>query len=256
MAKRIPIGLQLFSVRGEVQKDLPATIKAVADIGYVGAEPWGYGGETLEWMGHSPQDIRAMYDDNGLTCCGIHLSTGALMGDNLARTVEMNEILGNHFLVIAIDPQRIVTVDGVKELAGILNSAAEKVAEKGMYVGYHAHAVDFKDVEGRTGWDRLFSSTRKEVIMQLDIGNCAGGGGDPIAILKKFRNRARSLHLKDYGGGPDSVIGEGKADWKTIFELVEKNQNTEWFVVEEGGKEGLGFDICKRSLEALRKMGK
>jgi len=255
MAK-IPIGLQLFSVRGEVQKDLPATLKSVAEIGYVGAEPWGYGGDKLEWMGHSPQDIRQMYDDNGLTCCGIHLRTEALMGDNLARTVELNSILGNRFLVIAIDPQRIVTVDGVAELAGILNSAAEKVADRGMYVGYHAHPVDFKDVEGQTGWDRLFSSTRPEVIMQLDIGNCAHGGGDPIALLKKFPNRARSLHLKDYGGGPGSVIGEGEADWETIFKLVDECQNTEWFVVEEGGKEGLGFDICKRSLEALRKMGK
>ena len=71
--------------------------------------------------------------------------------------------------------------------------------------------------------------------MQLDIGNCASGGGDPIAMLKKFPNRARSLHLKDYGGPPDSVIGEGKADWKTIFDLVETSQNTEWYVVEEGG---------------------
>jgi len=207
-------------------------------------------------MGHSPQDIRQMYDDNGLTCCGIHLRTDALMGDNLARTVELNSILGNHFLVIAIDPQRITTVDGVAELAGILNDAAEKVADKGMYVGYHAHGVDFQDVEGQTGWERLFSSTRKEVIMQMDIGNCANGGGDPIAMLRKFPNRARSLHLKDYGGGPDSVIGEGKADWETIFKLVDECQNTEWFVVEEGGKDGLGFDVCKRSLEALRKMGK
>ena len=256
MRSIIPIGLQLFSVRGEVQKDLAATLKAVAGLGYVAAETWGYGGEKLEWMGHSPKDIRAMYDDNGLVCCGMHLATGALMGDNLARTVEMNHVLGNRCLVIAIDAQRISSIPGVKELAGILNNAAEKVAPKGMFVGYHAHACDFKDLDGQTGWDRLFSSTRKEVIMQLDIGNCAGGGGDPIAILKKFTNRARSLHLKDYGGPPDSVIGEGKADWKTIFDLVEKKQNTEWFVVEEGGKDGTGYDICARSLAALHKMGK
>ena len=73
--KTIPIGLQLFSVRGEVARDLPATLKAVADIGYQGAEPWGYGGEALAWQGHSAQDIRRLYDDHGLTCCGLHLST-------------------------------------------------------------------------------------------------------------------------------------------------------------------------------------
>jgi sugar phosphate isomerase/epimerase len=253
--RSIPIALQLFSVRGEVKKDLPATLKAVADIGYVGAEPWGYSGEKLEWMGHSANHIRAMYDDAGLNCCGFHLATGALMGDNLARTVEMNQILGNQFLIIAADKQRTSSIDGVKELAEILNGAAEKVAAQGMFVGYHAHPFDFTDLDGETGWDRLFSATDEQVIMQLDIGNCANGGGDPIAILKKFPNRARSLHLKDHGGAPDSVIGEGMADWQTIFDLVENSQNTEWFVVEEGGREGLGYDVSARSLAALRAMG-
>ncbi|NQT89601.1 hypothetical protein HQ560_22720 [bacterium] len=94
------------------------------------------------------------------------------------------------------------------------------------------------------------------MIMQLDIGNCAGGGGDPIANLRKFAGRARSVHLKDYGGSPGSVIGEGEADWPTIFDLCETLGGTEWYVVEEGGDDGLGFDVCKRSLDALRAMGK
>jgi len=92
--------------------------------------------------------------------------------------------------------------------------------------------------------------------MQMDIGNCAGGGGDPIAILRKFPGRARSVHLKDYGGGPESVIGEGVADWPEIFRLCETEHATEWYVVEEGHERGLGFDIPRRSLEALRRMGK
>ncbi len=121
----VPIGLRLFSVRGECKRDLAATLAAVADLGYVGAEPWGYGGESMEWQGHSAQDIRAMYDDNGLTCCGFHLATGALMGDNLARTVEFNQILGNSFLVIAADKPRMSSVDTIAELAGVLNGAAE-----------------------------------------------------------------------------------------------------------------------------------
>jgi sugar phosphate isomerase/epimerase len=52
----IPIGLQLFSVRGECEKDLPAAVKAVSELGYTGAEPWGYNGQTMEWMGHSAAD--------------------------------------------------------------------------------------------------------------------------------------------------------------------------------------------------------
>jgi sugar phosphate isomerase/epimerase len=253
----IPIGLQLFSVRGECVKSLPAALTNVAKIGYVGAEPWGYDGKTLEWQGHHVRDIRKMYDDNGLACCGIHLAPDALGGANIARTVEFNKALGNRFLIIAGDRQRMSSVEGVRELAAMLESAAERLAGDGMFTGYHAHPFDFGVLEnGEIAWDMLFASTRQSVIMQMDIGNCAAGGGDPIATLRKFPNRARSVHLKDFGGAPDSVIGEGKADWPEIFRLCETQQNTEWYVVEEGGADGLGFDISRRSLEALRRMCK
>ncbi len=253
----IPIGLQLFSVRGECANDLPATLKAVADCGYQGAEPWGYDGSALDWQGHPSSEIRRLYDDNGLTCCGIHLSTGALLGDNLQRTIEFNRTLGNRFLIVAMDKQRMSSRAGVVELAGILNEAAEKLQPEGMFTGYHAHGFDFETLDGEIAWDLLFSATRPEVIMQMDIGNCAGGGGDPIGTLRKFPNRARSVHLKDFGGpSEESVIGEGKADWPEIFRLCETTQNTEWYVVEEGSRDGLGFDIPRRSREALRRMGK
>lgn len=256
MTTKIPIGLQLFSVRGEVNKSLPETLKQVAAIGYQGVEPWGYGGDKLEWMGWAPQEIRKMLDDHGLTCCGIHLTTAALLGDNLQRTIELNQILGNKFLIIAADKQRMSALDTIQELADILNQTAEVLAPLGMATGYHAHYFDFVKFGEQTAWEILFSHTRKDVIMQLDIGNCANGGGDPIAMLREFPGRARSLHLKDYGGEPGSVIGEGKADWETIFHLAETLHHPEWYVVEEGGPDGLGFDVCRRSLEALRRMGK
>lgn len=252
--KKIPIGLQLFSVRGEVARDLPATLKAIADIGCQGAEPWGYGGESLDWQGHSAQDLRRLYDENGLTCCGLHLSTSSLQGDNLARTIEFNQILGNRFLIVAMDKERMSSRAGIFELANILNETSERLAPEKMFAGYHAHGFDFEVVEGEIAWDVLFANTRPEVIMQMDIGNCASGGGDPLGTLKRFPDRARSVHLKDFGGpSADSVIGEGKADWPEIFRVCETMQNTEWYVVEEGSTDGTGFDIPRRSLEALRR---
>ena len=255
-AKKVPIGLQLFSVRGECVKDLPAALKETADLGYVAAEPWGYGGEALEWQGWPVKDIRKMYDDNGLTCCGFHLATSALLGDNLERTIEMNQELGNKYLIIAADKPRMSAVDTIMELAGILNEVSEKLESLGMWTGYHAHGFDFEKFDGETAWEILFSNTRDEVVMQMDIGNCASGGGDPIGMLEKFPGRARSVHLKDFGGGPDAVIGEGEADWDRIFHLCDTLHHPEWYVVEEGGQDGLGFEVSKRSLEALRKMGK
>lgn len=250
------IGLQLFSVRGECRKDLPGTLKAVHDIGYGAVEPWGYDGGTVEWQGVPAKDLRKMLDDHGLTCCGMHLHTGALLGDNLARTVELNQTLGNRYLIIAMDKSRMSSAAGIRELADILSDVAGKLKPLGMFTGYHAHGFDFERIGDQTAWDILFSSTPADVVMQLDIGNCANGGGDPIAILRKFPGRARSLHLKDYGGPEGSVIGEGKADWKEIFRLCDTLHKPEWYVVEEGGKDGLGFDVSKRSLESLRRMGR
>lgn len=255
-SEKAPIGLQLFSVRGECSKDLPATIEAVAEMGYVGVEPWGYGGDKLEWMGWQVRDVRKMLDDSGLTCCGIHLSTQALLGDNLSRTVELNQELGNRFLIIAADSQRMSAVDSIMELAGILNNVAETLAPLNMCTGYHAHGFDFVQFGGKTAWEILFGNTDSQVVMQLDIGNCAGGGGDPIAMLRAFPGRARSVHLKDYGGAPGSVIGEGKADWEEIFRLCDTLHHPEWYVVEEGGPDGIGFEVSKRSLEALKGMGR
>ena len=253
---KVPIGLQLFSVRGECQKDLAATLQAVARLGYVGAEPWGYGGDKLEWMGWPVQDVRRMFDDSGLKCCGIHLSTGALLGDNLTRTIELNQVLGNSFLIIAADKGRMSAIDSIMELAEILNTVAAKLKPLGMLTGYHAHPFDFVRFDGRTAWEILFSNTDQDVVMQMDIGNCARGDGDPIAMLKAFPGRAKSVHLKDYGGAPEAVIGEGEADWDEIFRLCEIEHHPLWYVVEEGGPDGLGFDVCARSLEALRRMGK
>lgn len=252
----IPYALQLYSVRGECSKDLAATLKQVKTIGYQAVEPWGYDGSKVEWNGLPAKQLRKMLDDNGLACCGMHLTTGALQGDNLNRTIELNRELGNRFLIIAMDKERMSTEAGIAELAGILTETAAKLEPHDMFTGYHAHGCDFLVFDGRTGWDILFSSTPAEVIMQLDIGNAANGGGDPVAILRKFPGRARSIHLKEYGGPRGSVIGEGKADWAEIFRLCDHTQNVEWYVVEEGEAEGMGFESPRRALDNLHRMGR
>ena len=139
--------------------------------------------------------------------------------------------------------------------AKLFNDLADKVKADGMWVGYHAHAHDFKQIDGVSAWDLFFGNTKAEVIMQLDTSNCCEGGADPVAVLKKYPGRARSIHLKAHGGGPDAVIGEDKVDWKEVFAFCESKGKTQWYVVEhESGKDPL--DAVKRSFEALKKMGK
>jgi sugar phosphate isomerase/epimerase len=156
----IPIALQLYSVRAECERDLPAALKATAEIGYVGAEPWGYDGKSWTGRVHSARDIRKLYDDNGLTCCGIHLSTGALDGDNLKRTVEFNQILGNRFLILAGEAKRMASVEGVAEFADKLNGLPKRSKPTACSPGYHAHGFDFGTLDGEIAWDRLFGARR------------------------------------------------------------------------------------------------
>ena len=245
--EKIPVGLQLYSVREQCKKDLPGTVAAVAKIGYRGVEFAGY-------HGRSAKELRKLLDDNGLVACGTHTPYESVLGDKLKATVEFNQTIGNKFLIVPWMNEtnsKQVWLDRAK----LFNDLADQVKADGMWVGYHAHAHDFKQIEGVSAWDLFFGNTKAEVIMQLDTSNCCDGGADPVAVLKKYPGRARSIHLKAHGGGPEAVIGEDKVNWTEVFAFCETKGNTQWYVVEhESGKDPL--DAVRRCYEALKKMGK
>jgi sugar phosphate isomerase/epimerase len=87
------------------------------------------------------------------------------------------------------------------------------------------------------------------VTMQLDTGNCASGGGDPIAMLKKYPGRAVTLHVKEYEGAPLTATN---AVWKEIVEICKEHHRTSWYIIEQGEAQGAGFEIAKESLAAMR----
>jgi sugar phosphate isomerase/epimerase len=242
--------LQLYSVRNDCQKDLPATIAAVGKMGYQGVEFAGY-------YDRSAEELRKMLDDNGLKCCGTHIGLDTLLGDALKATVEFNQTLGNKYLIVSSLPgNRMSSAEAVKQTAKVFTELAEKVKPQQMRVGFHAHGGDFRRFDGETAWDILFSNAGPDVVMQLDIGNCISGGGDPIAILKKFPKRSATIHLKEYGGKPGAVIGEGDVKWDEVFRLCETTGGTEWYIVEQESYAAPPLESVKLCLESLRKMGK
>ena len=249
--KRIPLGLQLYSVRNDAAKDLPGVLEAVAKMGYEGVEFAGY-------YGHDPKKIRKMLDDNGLVCCGTHTGLGALLGDNLKRTIELHKTLGTKFIIVpGMGHDRLGDPEKILATAKLFNELAAKLEGDGMRTGYHAHGGDFRKFDGKTAWEIFFSNTKPEVIMQMDVGNCIGGGGDPYALLKQFPGRAASIHLKEHGGLRGASVGEGDVRWKEIFELCEKPSGTEWYVVEQEGYGNITpLEAVKRCIQNLKKMGK
>ena len=249
LTKKIPISLQLYSIREAAAKDLASVIKAVAKMGYDGVEFAGY-------YGKDPKDIRKMLDDNNIKCSGTHTGLQELLGDRFERTVEIHKTLGTRFVIVPGGIDRALhTVAGNEMTAFLFNELADKLKKVDMEIGYHAHGGDFQKIEGETAWDRFFAKTRQNVFMQMDIGNCLESGGDPYEPIKKFPGRSKSIHLKEAGAG-DAPIGEGKVDWKRIFELCETVGGTEWYVVEYEVGSADKLDGVEACIKNLRKMGK
>jgi sugar phosphate isomerase/epimerase len=249
--KTIPIGFQLYTVRGEFSRNVPDTLKKLAQIGYKAVEFWGYGGTPEIYQKYSAAELRKLLDENGLKCCGIHLELKALEKENLQRTIDNNHVLGNKYLNVAAAEQKMKTETGILELAQFLNSTAVECRSHDMLVGYHAHPFDFKKIDDRFPWDILFSHLEPVVNMQMDVGNCLVGQGDPIAMLKKFPGRTRSIHIKEY---EDKTFDSDY--YKQVFNLCETTSKTNWYIVEMGGAEGNGFDIPRQALEKLHRLGK
>jgi sugar phosphate isomerase/epimerase len=246
-AKKIPIGLQLYSLRDVAPKDVPGTLDAVATMGYQGVEFAGY-------YGLKADSLRKMLDKSGLKCCGTHTAIDTLTGDALKATVEFNKTLGNKYLIVPWMPPP-TSIAAIMDMAKTFTTLAEKVKDSGMRVGYHAHGGDFQPVADRIPWEVLFTNAGPSVLMQLDTGNCLSAGVDPVGILRKFPHRSLTIHLKEFGGPEGAAVGEGKAPWKDIFEVCETTGDTEWYIVEQESSKS-PLESVKVCVENLRKMGK
>jgi len=245
-SKKVPVGLQLYSVREQCAKDLPGVLAQVAKIGYKGVEFAGY-------HGRNAKDLRKLLDDNGLVACGTHTGFDTIQPDKLKETIEFNQTIGNKFLIVPWMEGK--SKQEWLDKAKFFNEQLVAVKAAGMYLGYHAHAHDFTKFEGTSAWDLFFGTTKPEVVMQLDTSNCRDGGADPVEVLKQYPGRAITIHIKPSGAGPEAAIGEDKVDWKAVFAFCESKGGTQWYVVEhETSKDPM--DAIKRNFEALKKMGK
>ncbi|HEX9045854.1 MAG TPA: TIM barrel protein [Verrucomicrobiae bacterium] len=243
---KIPVGLQLYTLRNECKTDFPGAIAAAADIGFRGVEFAGY------WN-RSAGEIRRLLDDHGLVACGSHTPYNDVLPDKLAATIEFNQILGNKFIIVPSMTAK--TRQEWRERAAQFNELADRLKPHGLWIGYHAHAHDFQPMDGERPWDVFFGQTKREVIMQLDTANCCEGGADPVTVLNQYPGRVRTIHIKPFGAGPEAIIGEDTINWPAVFDFCETRGNTQWYVVEhETSKNPL--QTARRTFEKLRALGK
>jgi sugar phosphate isomerase/epimerase len=248
---RIPIALQLYSIREQCAEDLPGCLEAVAKMGYDGVEFAGY-------HGFSAVDIRKMLDDNGLKCCGTHLGLDTLLGDQFEPTFEFNQTIGNPFLIVpGLAGERTCSKAAWLETAAIFNEISAKLRPLGAWTGYHNHHTEFTAMEGELPWDIFFSNTTQDVVMQLDSGNALHGGADVVPFVERYPGRALTVHLKEYSATNDkALIGEGDVRWTELFSLCESVGATQWYIVEQESYAFGPMECVDQCLKNLKAMGK
>jgi len=250
--KELPVGLELFSVRNELQKDLMGTVRAVAKMGYTDVE---FFSPYYAWTPDYAKQVRQMMDDAGIRCLSTHNDGKSFTPDGLSHAIELNQIIGSRFIVLA-SAGRVTTLDGWKEVAARLNMGAEKMKPAGLRAGYHNHQLEFTPIEGKRPMEVLAANTSKDVMLQLDVGTCIEAGSDPVAWIEQNPGRIRSMHCKDWakGQGYKVLVGEGVAPWKKLFEAAEKSGGLEFYLIEQEGSRYPELETAQRCLASFRQL--
>jgi sugar phosphate isomerase/epimerase len=252
--KRIPVGIELYSVRDELSKDLMGTVRAVAKMGYEVVE---FFSPYYEWKPEYAKEVRKLLDDLNIRCLSTHNGSNVFTPDALNKAIELNKILGAKYIVMA-SAGRVSGLDGWKGVGDRLSQASEKLIPLGLRAGYHNHEPEFHPVDGKRPMEVIAANTPKEVMLQLDIGTCVKAGADPVAWINANPGRINSIHCKDWGAGDDkgyrALFGEGDAPWAKIIEAAEATGGVEFYLIEQEGSRFPPLETAERCLASWKKL--
>lgn len=256
-ASKIPVALELYSVRELFQKDVPGVLKAVSKMGYAGVEFYG---PYADWKPDYAKEVRKMIDDLNLKCFSTHTGNKYFQPAEMDRVIELNKILGSKYIVMS-SAGRPTKLDDWKKVAEQLNAMAAKLKPMKMSSGYHNHQVEFQPLEGTRPIELIAKETTKDVVLQLDVGTVVEVGGDPVAWINQNPKRLKSIHLKDFKKGMATpregyrvLLGEGSAPWKEIAEAAVKKGGVEVFIVEQEGSAHPPLETVEKCLQNFKKI--
>jgi sugar phosphate isomerase/epimerase len=249
---RIPVALQLYSVRDDCKANFDAALEQVAAMGFEGVEFAGYYNYT-----ENPAGLAARLKALKLKAAGTHVRMDALRGDALKRTIDFHQTIGCRFLVVPGDAA-FTDPEKSKVLAEEMNAVAATLKPLGMATGYHNHVNEFKTDHEHTYWDLFAERTTKDVILQQDCGWTMAAGHDPAAYIRKYPGRTRTTHFKptvrEGDTGKKAILGQDSVDWKPVYQACLTVGGTEWIVLEQevypDGKSPM--DCTRESLAGLR----
>ncbi|MEP7257586.1 MAG: TIM barrel protein [Flavitalea sp.] len=267
------LGLQLYSVREEMNTDALATLKQVAAIGYKNVEHAGYG--NRKFYGYPAAEFKKILSGLGMKMPSGHTilrkdhwdEAKKDFSDEWKTTVEDAAIVGQQFVISpALEESLRHKYDDVVHYMDIFNKCGELCKKSGMKFGYHNHDFEFsQQINGGSLYDIIMKNTDPDlVIHQLDIGNMYNGGAKALDIMKRFPGRYKSMHVKDeilstQNDGhkyESTILGEGIVPVKEVIDLGRKSGGTIHFIIEqESYQSKTPVDSVKEDFARMKKWG-
>jgi len=250
MMKKIPVGVQLWSVRDDVAKDTADTLKRLKAMGYECVELAGLGA-------HSAPAWKAMLADNGLSIEGAHVGIDAIAPGAIRQTLETYATIGCRRLVVPGLPHDLTsTLDGYRRVCSRMNIASETFVAAGMRLGYHNHDFEFRFLENRVPYELMADMLISDVFLQYDFGWLYKAGIDGVAYTKARPGRIPTPHIKAYQPGEETaVVGADSVPWKDVFKVCRDVGGTEAFIVEHEHYAAPPMECVRQCLENVRKIG-
>lgn len=258
------IGLQLYTVRQEMESDLVKTLNQVKSIGFSHVEGASYA--NRKFYGLSRQDFLNILEDSGLKMYSNHISFGSPdhkdsydMLHNWEQVCEDAAFVGQKMIVCPILPKsQRASIDTFKQAAGVLNRCGETAQAHGLKMCYHNHAFEFEPMDGNLPFDILAQETDPSFVhFELDIYWTHKAGMDTTKLIETYAGRFPLFHIKDMADTPDkpfTEVGTGVIDWKQIFKLSQK-AGLEYFYVEQDDMiKYAPFESVKISFDHLKSM--
>ena len=245
------IGLELYSVRDRMRTDPEGTLAAVRAIGYTDVELlWSFGN-----FGRTTEQVRASLDKEGLRAPSAHIAPESLLTD-WDRSLDTARLLGHEYLIVPSLPiESLHPLDSWLEWADRFNTAGQAARAPGLWLAFHNEPEHVRPVAGKVPYDLFVERTDPGLVrLQLDVGNMAMGGGDPLAYLARYRERYWSFHLKDVvaDGSSDTELGNGRLDFRKLLAAIPDLDRKPCYVEQEGATDSLAS--ARKNFAWLRKL--
>ncbi|MEO8238669.1 MAG: sugar phosphate isomerase/epimerase [Flavobacterium sp.] len=255
------IGLQLYTLRDELPKNVKAVLEKVASAGFTIVETYGFSIKDQFW-GLSAAELKKILDINNLKAISGHYGIGSFLADGntteLEAAINAAKILESEYLTIPwIDPPFRSNIDDYKKIASRLNEAGKMCQKAGLKLAYHNHDFEFENYNGITGYNILLKETDPDLVyFEMDLYWVVRSGKDPIELFKENPGRFKMWHVKDMDKLKPELnteIGLGSIDFKTIFKEAKLAGMKYFFVEQENNFAVNSFESIKTSSDFILK---